>query len=729
MGVRGSDEVLAALPQVASGSAAAVMEGLADLLSVRHAALAPEGLRALGEFWERLCAQASAGRLGVFAAMDARDDIVPKAPVGQASNVFAQQRLGQRRSVARRDAEWARLLRPEVGDLPLMGAAFARGEISGAHVEVAVRVHRQLGAAVREKVVECKTPLGDTSAPGTPDASDEALATALTGLSGVFTEQVRQILVVDCLLLHYALRMSVAELDAVGRRIVETLNPPSPAGAHERRFLHMSQLPGGAWVGRFECGPAQGLFIKRAVAAWSAPRPGVAIDADGVEHKVPDLRDLGARQVDALNDLVAVALAKDPVPMPVTLPVRRPPTSPEAPQAEAGPESAGAAAPRGEGPAASDEPRGAQNQGAPTDSEHRDERASVGRGPRDDCLPFEDPGAGTASWQDLGEPDATFEESEPPDGEGELVVVREPGVLVGPYPTVDLVLVAGIEHVAAAWAKRPEGLPLDPEGAFREWLRDRVRGRNPASGGHPPTPSASQPHSEPAAQPPVESPVESPEAPWGASWGASGGAASGAPSGASSGAPSGASSRAQSGAPPGAGGEDNGPRPDGGWGEDLAWIGRALSPYAVPARLEHAGSVDATTLELLACNATVRAAVLAPNGALLDLGRTQRLATPAQKSALIARDGSCVIPGCTVPGDASDAHHVIWWSRGGPTDLDNLALLCGRHHDEVHHGEWEIHMRDGVPWVAPPSWIDPFRPLLRNGVHHPAVVPRGIPEC
>ncbi len=115
----------------------------------------------------------------------------------------------------------------------------------------------------------------------------------------------------------------------------------------------------------------------------------------------------------------------------------------------------------------------------------------------------------------------------------------------------------------------------------------------------------------------------------------------------------------------------------------------------------------------------MRAAVLAPNGALLDLGRTQRLATPAQKTALIARDGGCVIPGCTVPGDACDAHHVIWWSRGGPTDLDNLALICGRHHDEVHHGEWEIHMRHGVPWVAPPSWIDRFRPLLRNAVHHP----------
>ncbi len=145
---------------------------------------------------------------------------------------------------------------------------------------------------------------------------------------------------------------------------------------------------------------------------------------------------------------------------------------------------------------------------------------------------------------------------------------------------------------------------------------------------------------------------------------------------------------------------------------------RALSPYAVPARLEHAGPVDATTFGLLACSATVRAALLTPSGALLDLGRSQRLATGTQKSALLARDGGCVIPGCTVPGDACDAHHIVWWSRGGPTDLDNLALVCDRHHDEIHLGEWDIVMRGGVPWVAPPTWINPWRPYLRNAVHH-----------
>ena len=159
----------------------------------------------------------------------------------------------------------------------------------------------------------------------------------------------------------------------------------------------------------------------------------------------------------------------------------------------------------------------------------------------------------------------------------------------------------------------------------------------------------------------------------------------------------------------------------------MGWLGCALSPYGVPARLEHAGPVDPTTLDLLACNATIRTALLAPSGALLDLGRTQRLATPAQKTALLARDGGCVIPGCTIPGDACDAHHVIWWSRGGPTDIDNLVLTCSRHHDEIHHGEWEVHMRDGVPWIRPPAWINPYGTLLRNAVHHPATVHHTAP--
>ena len=57
------------------------------------------------------------------------------------------------------------------------------------------------------------------------------------------------------------------------------------------------------------------------------------------------------------------------------------------------------------------------------------------------------------------------------------------------------------------------------------------------------------------------------------------------------------------------------------------------------------------------------------DGAVLAMGRAIRLATPAQKDALIARDLGCVIPGCGVPGEHCEVHHVIPWAAGGPTDV------------------------------------------------------------
>src|SRR3954454_5398510 len=307
MGVRGMGELVAALPPPVAGPARAVADGLAELAALRHSALAPEDVRALGELWERFTAQVASGRLGVLAAMDARDDVIPKARVGDAGAVFGSHVLGQRRGTARRDALWAGLLRPEVGDLPAVGAAYAAGDITPAHVEVAVRTHKQVGAAARGALVECATP--------DPDR-DGQLRAALAGLSDAFTARARQIRIVDAMLAHYARRHTVTELEAIAARIVAEVNPPTDKSAHERRYLYMSQLPDGTWVGRFSCGPAQGLVIKRAIAAGSAPRPGTGIDADGVEHAIPDTRDLGARQIDALHDIVTIGLAKSGITLP-----------------------------------------------------------------------------------------------------------------------------------------------------------------------------------------------------------------------------------------------------------------------------------------------------------------------------------------------------------------------------------------------------------------------------
>src|SRR5256885_1129761 len=80
----------------------------------------------------------------------------------------------------------------------------------------------------------------------------------------------------------------------------------------------------------------------------------------------------------------------------------------------------------------------------------------------------------------------------------------------------------------------------------------------------------------------------------------------------------------------------------------------------------------------IACDADVIPIVLNGEGVPLDVGRTHRLVKPQQRRALIARDKGCAFPGCTRSPRWTDAHHVIHWKDGGPTDLHNLVLLCRR---------------------------------------------------
>jgi hypothetical protein len=114
---------------------------------------------------------------------------------------------------------------------------------------------------------------------------------------------------------------------------------------------------------------------------------------------------------------------------------------------------------------------------------------------------------------------------------------------------------------------------------------------------------------------------------------------------------------------------------------------------------EQTGFITPDVLDRFGCSAVFERVLLAPNGAVLDLGRTTRLATAAQRRALAARDKGCVAPGCTRPASQCDAHHLTPWATGGLTDVDGLVLLCGPHHNAVHAGALVITMIDGVPWV------------------------------
>ena len=87
----------------------------------------------------------------------------------------------------------------------------------------------------------------------------------------------------------------------------------------------------------------------------------------------------------------------------------------------------------------------------------------------------------------------------------------------------------------------------------------------------------------------------------------------------------------------------------------------------------------------------------------LEVGRATRVVQPAQRTALAVRDGGCVFPGCDRPLAWCEAHHLVHWLHGGPTDLDNLALLCRAHHQAVHEGGWRLRRGpDGRLTASPP---------------------------
>ena len=119
----------------------------------------------------------------------------------------------------------------------------------------------------------------------------------------------------------------------------------------------------------------------------------------------------------------------------------------------------------------------------------------------------------------------------------------------------------------------------------------------------------------------------------------------------------------------------------------------------------------------LACDANLIPLVLNGKSVPLDLGRGHRLVTRGQRRALIARDKGCAYPGCCAPARWTDAHHITHWQDGGKTDLQNLVLLCRKHHRILHGSEWTIRMTHGHPEFIPPKWIDHLQRPMVNTIH------------
>jgi hypothetical protein len=117
----------------------------------------------------------------------------------------------------------------------------------------------------------------------------------------------------------------------------------------------------------------------------------------------------------------------------------------------------------------------------------------------------------------------------------------------------------------------------------------------------------------------------------------------------------------------------------------------------------YAGSsepVPVAEAEQAACAGGIQTVIFDERGDVLRLGREVRGFTKRQRRAIALRDGgTCLIPGCTIPAQWCEAHHVVPYRDGGDTDVCNGVLLCWFHHHEIDSGPWQIRMTAGTPEI------------------------------
>jgi len=138
------------------------------------------------------------------------------------------------------------------------------------------------------------------------------------------------------------------------------------------------------------------------------------------------------------------------------------------------------------------------------------------------------------------------------------------------------------------------------------------------------------------------------------------------------------------------------------------------------------GPVSMTSINQMIDNGGMQPIFFGSAGAILGLGSKARCFTPVQRKAITARDGGCIIPGCTCPPQWTEVHHVVPWAQGGKTHVDNGVLLCWYHHHTINTAGWAIRMVEGLPQIKSPSWADPggtWRAAESHRAHDPRTRP------
>ena len=127
-------------------------------------------------------------------------------------------------------------------------------------------------------------------------------------------------------------------------------------------------------------------------------------------------------------------------------------------------------------------------------------------------------------------------------------------------------------------------------------------------------------------------------------------------------------------------------------------------------RLADGSPIPVVELHRLALEANILPSIFDTKAQDLWLGHRLRTASEAQRVALIARDQHCI--GCKANPLWCRAHHIIWWSKNGPTDVDNLVLVCDDCHHKIHDHGWQVyqHPTTGKYQLKPPNPTDVTNP-------------------
>lgn len=105
----------------------------------------------------------------------------------------------------------------------------------------------------------------------------------------------------------------------------------------------------------------------------------------------------------------------------------------------------------------------------------------------------------------------------------------------------------------------------------------------------------------------------------------------------------------------------------------------------------------------LSCDARLQSVIHGADGHVIGIGRTSMVVPRWLRRQLLHRDHGCTFPGCGTRR-LVDAHHIVAWDAGGPTNLDNLIMLCRFHHRLVHEHRWKVFLGD-IPGTA--RWLRP----------------------